>query len=87
MSILGGNVASTLVEGAPSIVQALSGTPAIPTTPAAGKLSAGTALLNEKIQAGREILKLMHEQQQQNIELAKQFAEFAKASMPIASKG
>lgn len=79
MGILGGKVASAVVEGAPKLVSELAQTPAIPQTQASKPVSAGTALLKEKIEAGREILKMMEEQQRQNLEYAKQFAEMAKS--------
>lgn len=47
-------------------------------TPAPKAVSDSTALLNEKIEAGRRILAIMQEQQQQNMESVRFFTEIAK---------
>jgi hypothetical protein len=82
MGLLGGTVAglgTAIAEGAPKIIEKLAETPAIPKTEASKPVSAGTALIREKIEAGREIMKMMEEQQRQNLEYARQFAELAKS--------
>lgn len=55
----------------------LAVTPAIPQIETPNTISRGSQLLREKIEVGREILKMMNEQQQQNIEYARQFSEIA----------
>lgn len=53
--------------------------PQIPQTP---KVSSSTAFILEKIGAGREILKIMEDQQAQNLKYAKEFAKISKQMQP-----
>ena len=46
-------------------------------------VSSSTDLIREKVEAGKEILRLMHEEQLRNLEMAQKFADMAVQMQPL----